>query len=187
MRVEGNLSRHRAVVTPGYALDNTGRLDLERRDAARLLERRRRLRRRLPLMRARGGICTCLRISTPEEFDRSIERGSPVDADAYRADFEIERAKQEIWHHMVFRARARQARPCGRAAPALLVSVQRPQGVRPRPQERRGSAVHLRARHPRRLELRFEHARVSCASGRWSARSARSSATRPTSSGLRRR
>jgi len=106
MRFEGNLSRHRAVVTPRYALDNTGASTWNAgtqlgysSDAVDFGVGYR-------IMRARGGICTCLRISTPEEFNRSIERGSPVDVDAYRADFAIERAKQEIWHHILF-ARAR--------------------------------------------------------------------------------
>src|SRR5690606_29881137 len=43
---------------------------------------------------------------TPEEFSRGIRRSRPVDAHLYRADFEIERARQEIWHHLAF-ARAR--------------------------------------------------------------------------------
>lgn len=106
MRFEGNLSRHRAVVTPSYALDNTGASTWNARTLLGYSSDAVDFGVGYHIMRARGGICTCLRISTPEEFGRSIERGSPVDADSYRADFEIERAKQEIWHHLLS-ARAR--------------------------------------------------------------------------------
>ncbi len=102
MRVEGNFNRHRAIVTPTYALDNTGAgtwnagtLMGYSSDAFDLGVGYR-------LMRSKGGICACLRISTPEEFESSIQRGRPVDADLYRADFEIERARQEIWHHLAY-------------------------------------------------------------------------------------
>lgn len=106
LRVEGNLSRHRAVVSPRYPLDNTGsatwnagtQLGYSSEDADFGVGYR--------VMRAQGGICTCLRISTPEEFERGIARGSPVDVAAYRADFALERPRQEIWHHILF-ARAR--------------------------------------------------------------------------------
>ncbi len=106
LRVEANYARHRATVTPTYALDNTGASTWNvgtllgySSDAIDFGVGYR-------LMRASGGICTCLRISTAEEFERSLARGRPVDADLYRADFAIERAKQEIWHHLAF-ARAR--------------------------------------------------------------------------------
>lgn len=102
IRVEGNASRHRATLTPDYPLDNTGALTWNAgaqlglsRDAFDVGVGYR-------VMRARGGICTCLRISSPEDFSRGLARSRPVGADAYRPDFEIERAKQEIWHHLAF-------------------------------------------------------------------------------------
>ena len=106
MRVEGNFSRHRAVVTPTYALDNTGASTWNAGTLLGYSSETVDFGVGYHIMRARGGICTCLRISTPDEFNRSIERGSPVDADAYHADFKIERAKQEVWHHLLS-ARAR--------------------------------------------------------------------------------
>ncbi|MEZ4450838.1 MAG: TonB-dependent receptor [Nannocystaceae bacterium] len=101
-RVEGNLARYRAIVTPTYPLDNTGSetwnagaLVGYSSDAVDLGLGYR-------VMRARGGICTCLRISTPEEFEHAVQRGRPVDADLYRADFAIGRPRQEIWHHLAY-------------------------------------------------------------------------------------
>ncbi|MFV8751454.1 TonB-dependent receptor [Nannocystaceae bacterium ST9] len=159
IRVEGNFVRHRATLTPTYALDNTGAstwnvgavLGYSSDDFDFGVGYR--------LMRASGGICTCLRISTPDEFDRSIARGRPVDADLYRADFEIERPKQEIWHHL---AHARARIGLGRAGElhvlysfqfndrkefdVVRMSVEGPQLTF-------GLATHA-------VEARFEHARV---------------------------
>ncbi|MBL9107209.1 MAG: TonB-dependent receptor [Myxococcales bacterium] len=106
VRVEGNLSRHRAIVTPTYPLDNTGSSTWNTGTQLGYSSDAFDFGAGYRVMRARGGICTCLRISTPEEFDAAVERGRPVDADAYRADFAIERPKQEIWHHLAY-ARAR--------------------------------------------------------------------------------
>lgn len=159
LRVEGNFSRHRAVVTPTYALDNTGsstwnagtQLGYSSDEADFGVGYR--------IMRAQGGICTCLKISTPEEFNRGIERGSPVDVGAYRADFAIERANQQIWHHILF-ARARVK--LGRAGEVhALYSFQYNDRqeydiVRKSvegPQFRFGLATHAG-------DLRFEHARL---------------------------
>lgn len=159
IRVEGNLSRHRAVVTPTYALDNTASSTWNAgaqfgysSDAVDFGVGYR-------VMRARGGICSCLRISTPEEFSKSIARSRPVDAEAYRADFEIERAKQEIWHHLAF---ARGRAKLGRAGELhALYSFQFNdrkefdvvrQSVEG-PQLTFGLATHAG-------ELRYEHARV---------------------------
>lgn len=164
VRVEGNLSRHRAIVTPTYPLDNTGSSTWNTgtqlgysSDAVDFGVGYR-------VMRARGGICTCLRISTPEEFDASIVRGRPVNAQDYRADFEVERPQQEIWHHLAFaRARIRLGR-AGELHPIYSfqyndrrefdVVRQDIQG----PQLTFGLATHA-------LELRFEHRRVAL--GTW--------------------
>jgi iron complex outermembrane receptor protein len=99
-RVEGNLARHRAAVTPDYPLDNGGAHTWNAGTRLGYLRDRIDVEVGYRVMRARLGICSCLRISTPEEFQRGIERERPVGADAYRADFELERAKQEIWHHL---------------------------------------------------------------------------------------
>ena len=160
MRVEGNFSRHRAVVTPGYALDNTGASTWNAGTLLGYSSDKVDFGVGYHLMRARGGICTCLRISTPDEFNRSIQRGSPVDADAYRADFEIERAKQEIWHHMVSaRARVKLGRVGELHAIYSFQFNDRKEFDLVRksvvgPQYTFGLATHA-------IDVRFEHARVS--------------------------
>jgi iron complex outermembrane receptor protein len=159
MRFEGNLSRHQALMSPDYALDNTG---VSTWNAGTLLgysSEEVDFSIGYHIMRMRGGICICLRISTPEEFTHSIERGTPVDANAYRADFKIERPKQEIWHHL---ASARARIKLGRAGEIhALYSFQwndrqefdvvRKSVVGP--QFSFGLATHA-------SELRFEHTRI---------------------------
>jgi len=100
LRVEANASRHRAAVTPTYALDNTGAATWNVGGLAGYSSDAFDLGVGYHLTRQRSGICTCLRIASPAEFQASVRRSRPIDADAYRADFEIERAKQEIWHHL---------------------------------------------------------------------------------------
>ncbi|MCA9696046.1 MAG: TonB-dependent receptor plug domain-containing protein, partial [Myxococcales bacterium] len=101
-RVEGNLARHRAALTPDYALDNTGSLTWN--VGARLGRSGEHVDVELGyhLMRQRLGICTCLRVASAEDFSRTIADGEPVGVELYRADFAIERPKQEIWHHLAF-------------------------------------------------------------------------------------
>lgn len=108
LRVEGNAFRHRAVVTPTYPLDNTGSETWNAGTLVGYSSDAFDLGLGYRVMRARGGICACLRISTPAEFESAVTRGRPVDADLYRADFAIERPRQEIWHHLAYaNARAR--------------------------------------------------------------------------------
>lgn len=111
IRVEANATRHRATLTPKYALDNTGAATWNAGTLLGWSSEAVDLGVGYRVMRQRGGICTCLRISSPEDFQQSLERSRPINADLYRADFEIERAKQEIWHHLAFaRARVRLGR-----------------------------------------------------------------------------
>ncbi|MCA9659172.1 MAG: TonB-dependent receptor [Myxococcales bacterium] len=99
-RVEGNASRHRAVVTPDYALDNTGTATWNAGAQVGYVSDAVDFGVAYRVMRARGGICTCLRIDTAEDFERGIERGRPIGANLYRADFQLERPRQEFWHHL---------------------------------------------------------------------------------------
>jgi iron complex outermembrane receptor protein len=87
-------------VTPDHPLDNTSAWTWNAGTRLGWLRERFDVEVGYRVMRSRLGICTCLQISTPEEFQRAIARGRPVGADAYRADFEIGRPKQEIWHHL---------------------------------------------------------------------------------------
>src|SRR5687768_16849261 len=57
-------------------------------------------------------MCTCLQISSGDDFEAGLARGEPAGADHYSAELEIERPRQEIWHHL---ALARARIPVGRA------------------------------------------------------------------------
>lgn len=100
LRVEGNLARHRAALTPDYPLDNTGAWTWNAGTRLGWASERIDVELGYRVMRARLGICSCLRISTPEEFARGLAREQPVGVAAYRADFELERPRQEVWHHL---------------------------------------------------------------------------------------
>lgn len=165
VRVEGNASRHRAVVTPTYPLDNTGASTWNAGTQLGYASDAVDFGIGYRVMRAVGGICTCLRISSPEDFSKSLARSRPIGAELYRKDFEIERAKQEIWHHLAF-ARARVG--LGRAGELhALYSFQfndrkEYDVVRKSvegPQLTFGLATHA-------AEVRYEHARLQL--GQWS-------------------
>lgn len=100
MRVEGNLARHRAALSPDYPLDNTGALTWNAGARLGYASEAFDVELGYHLMRARLGICSCLQISSPEEFQLAIERGEPANVELYSAEFAIERAYQAIWHHL---------------------------------------------------------------------------------------
>jgi iron complex outermembrane receptor protein len=108
LRLEGNVSRNRAAQTPDYPLDNTGSWIWNAGMRGGYASERMDVEVGYRLLRSRLGICTCVRLSTPEEFQQGVELGKPVGSEFYRADFEIERPYQELWHHLAH-ARARRA------------------------------------------------------------------------------
>jgi len=106
-RIEGNTSRHAALRTPDYPLDNTGAWTWNA--GARLSYERSRVgfdfSYRHHFMRA--GICSCLRADSPEDFARAVQLGEPIGVENYRADFEIEHPMQEVAHDIaIARSRA---------------------------------------------------------------------------------
>ncbi len=105
-RVEGNVGRHRATLTPTYALDNTGFSTWNVGARLGYLSERVDLEVGYRLLRTQAGICTCLRISTPDEFALSLDLNRPVNADLYSAESTIERPYQAVWHHLAM-ARSR--------------------------------------------------------------------------------
>jgi iron complex outermembrane recepter protein len=158
-RVEGNVARHRSPLTPDYPLDNTGSLTWNAGGRLGYASEAVDVEVGYHLMRQELGICTCLQISTEEEFQRSIARGQPIAVDAYRADFEIERPRQEIWHHLAL-ARARVALGAAGELHAAYsfqfndrdeYAIVR--GTVAGPQLEFGLATHA-------LDLRYEHAAV---------------------------
>ncbi|PRP91274.1 putative TonB-dependent receptor precursor [Enhygromyxa salina] len=99
-RVEGNIARHRAVVTPDYPLDNTGALTWNAGGRVGYLSEHVDIIAGYRLLRTQAGICSCLRVSTNEEFQIGIARSVPPEVDLYSTEFAIERPRQEVWHHL---------------------------------------------------------------------------------------
>ncbi|TPV94379.1 MAG: TonB-dependent receptor [Myxococcales bacterium FL481] len=99
-RVEGNYTQHRAAVAPDYPLDNTGSLGWNVGGKLGYLSARVDVEAGYRLLRSTPGICTCLRVESRDEFLAAALDNRPASVDLYRADFAIERPKQEIWHHL---------------------------------------------------------------------------------------
>ncbi|MBC8070651.1 MAG: TonB-dependent receptor [Deltaproteobacteria bacterium] len=106
IRVEGNASRTRAALAPDYPLDNTGAETWNASARIGYLGDRIDVDFAYRVLRSRLGICTCLRISSGDDFESGLARREPVGADRYSAELAIERPRQEIWHHLAL-ARAR--------------------------------------------------------------------------------
>lgn len=100
-RVEGNVSRGAARVTPDYALDNTGSLLWNAGATAGYLgdgvEATLSYRRHFQ----KAGLCTCLVVDSVESFEQSLARGTPVGVERYDSEYEIERAFQRVTHDLV--------------------------------------------------------------------------------------
>ncbi|MEX1365488.1 MAG: TonB-dependent receptor [Nannocystaceae bacterium] len=105
-RAEGNVLRGAAQLSPDYPLDNTGSLIWNAGATvgylgdgidATLTYRRH-------FMKA--GICSCLRIDSPDTFEQGLAAGAPVGVEQYSSEYRIERAFQRVTHDLVT-ARAR--------------------------------------------------------------------------------
>ena len=99
-RAEGNATRNRAAMTPEYPLDNTGTLTWNAGGRLGYLSGPVDVETGYHLMRMVSGICTCLRVASPEEFEQTVLLDKPINSDLYSAELEIERPRQEIWHHL---------------------------------------------------------------------------------------
>jgi len=99
-RAEGNFAQHRAALAPDYPLDNTGAQTWNAGARTGYLTDAVDVEAGYRLMRARAGICSCLRLSTTDEFADAIARARPPGADLFSPEFQIERPRQEIWHHL---------------------------------------------------------------------------------------
>ncbi len=106
MRFEGNASRTRAALAPDSPLDNTGAGTWNAGTRIGYLSDRIDVDVAYRVLRSRLGICTCLQLSSVDDFLAGVSRGEPVGADRYSPEFGIERPRQEIWHHLAL-ARAR--------------------------------------------------------------------------------
>ncbi len=99
-RVDANAKRSRAAVTPEYPLDNTGAFVWNAGGKLGWLSENFDLELGFRHHAARLGICSCVRVSTVDEFEQAIETGRPVSVEFYEADFEIERARQAVDHEL---------------------------------------------------------------------------------------
>jgi iron complex outermembrane receptor protein len=99
-RAQANLTRRRASLTPDYPLDNTGALTWNAGTRVGFLSGPVDVSAGYRVMHLEGGICSCLTISSPEDFEAGIASRAPVSSDAYSPEFQIERPKQLVRHHL---------------------------------------------------------------------------------------
>lgn len=100
LRVEGNLGRGAALVTPDYPLDNTGlwtwnaggRLHYTRRHWALELSVRHHF--------MKAGICTCLRTDATTSFADVVVRDRPVGVELYSNEYRLQRPYQHVAHDL---------------------------------------------------------------------------------------
>lgn len=163
-RVDGDVARHRAALTPDYPLDNTGALTWNAGGRLGYLRERVDVVAGYRVLRTEAGICTCLRISTPEEFQDAIDSGRPIGVDAYSPEAAIERPRQEIWHHLaVLHSRFDLGRAGELHATYAYQLNDRSEYAIVR-QNVTGPQLHFQlATHA--ADLRFEHARVDLGRG----------------------
>ncbi len=107
-RVEGNVTRGAAIVTPRYPLDNTGTRQWNVGTTLGYLSERFDVTLGWRRNDMRNGLCTCLRNDSPDEFEQSFALGRPVNADLYSREYRIERPLQRTIHDVgIARSRVR--------------------------------------------------------------------------------
>ncbi|MEM6296264.1 MAG: TonB-dependent receptor, partial [Myxococcota bacterium] len=111
-RAEGNISRGASSVTPDYPMDNTGTYVWNAGGSLGYARRGFSLQTSYRRQRMKGGIFTGLRAETAADFEDSLGLDRPSGADAYRQDYEIERAFHDVTHDMLI---ARGKAPLGKA------------------------------------------------------------------------
>jgi iron complex outermembrane receptor protein len=107
-RLEGNVTRGAAVITPLYPLDNTGTLQWNVGTTLGYLSDAFDVQLSWRRNDNRSGLCTCLRNDSPDDFLQSFELGRPVNSDLYSREYRIERAFQHTVHDLAI-ARTRVA------------------------------------------------------------------------------
>lgn len=109
LQLEGSAKRLAAARTPRYALQNTGLLEWNAGATAGYRGTSVELKASYRHYQARVGVCACLSIESADDFAAAIERGAPIGASQYEADFAIDRAYQTVGHDLAL-ARARWTR-----------------------------------------------------------------------------
>lgn len=99
-RIEGNVTRGAATITPRYPLDNTGTLQWNAGTTVGYLADAFDVTLSWRRNTMTNGLCTCLRNDSPEEFTQSSMQGRPVNADLYSREYRIERPQQRTVHDL---------------------------------------------------------------------------------------
>jgi iron complex outermembrane recepter protein len=100
MQLEGSAKRLQAARTPRYALQNTGLFEWNAGTTVGYRVKASEYKLSLRHYQAKLGVCNCLRIESRDDFLASIERGEPIGADDYSADFAIRRPYQTASHDL---------------------------------------------------------------------------------------
>ncbi len=105
-QLEGSVKRLAAPETPDYPLDNAGAFDWGA--GSTLGYRHGELEVQLSYRRyqAELGVCTCLRISSSDEFFAQLQHGMPIGSELYSSELAIDRPRQTVVHDQAA-ARAR--------------------------------------------------------------------------------
>ncbi|NVB78628.1 MAG: TonB-dependent receptor [Kofleriaceae bacterium] len=101
-QLEGSFKRLAAPETPLYALDNAGVLEWNL--GATLGYRAHRSDYKLSYRHydATLGVCSCLRIHSPDDFFAQAEMEMPIGADHFTSEFAIDRPKQDVQHDLAY-------------------------------------------------------------------------------------
>lgn len=105
-RVEGNYARGTSLRTPSYVLGNTASQQWNASATVRYQRRAVHLALSYRHYDLRGGICFCVKNSTPDDFTGQLDANEPVGAEAWRIGFDIGRPFQAVTHD-VFVARGK--------------------------------------------------------------------------------
>lgn len=98
LRLEGNVSKGRAMSTPDYPLDNTGLEEWNVGGAARWQRGPLSLAASYAHLDLSSGLCNCIRNDSPEDFVGQLGRQDPIGVDGFVADYAIDRPYQDVTH-----------------------------------------------------------------------------------------
>ena len=97
-RLEGNYARHAAARTPDYVLGNTGTEEWNAGATVGWRAGNTSLDASFHRYDFRGGVCYCVKNSTPADFVGQLDAPRPVGADAWTPTIAIDRPFQAVTH-----------------------------------------------------------------------------------------
>lgn len=110
LQLEGSAKRLRAVTTPDYPLDNTAMAEWSAGATASYRTGDHVYKLSYRHYEADLGVCICFRMESSSDFLAQLRRARPIDAQLYRADWQIDRPYQAVAHDLVL-GRARWSLP----------------------------------------------------------------------------